>query len=148
MAELTLYGLPMYRIGGSGIAPPPAAFSTPGAGRAAVAGSHVGGRCGAPATPATAFPSDPSTGLRNEPFVADRTFGPSTLVSGSSGSYYTGTDGLLVEHLRPIEPKAIRPITIDKAHGALLTELSSQDVSPLNSFDPVYARPIVDSAGG
>ena len=97
--------------------------------------------------PAASFPTDPSTGLHVESFTADRNFfDPSALVSTSRGSYYTGTDGLLVEHFRPIEPKAIKPITIEKAHGALLTELSSQDVTPLNTFDPVYARPIVDSA--
>ena len=54
-----------------------------------------------------------------------------------------GTDGQIVEHLRPIEPKAIRPITIPQAHGALLTELTFADVNP---FNPVCARPTFDSA--
>ncbi len=143
MAELTLYGLPMYRIGGSGIAPPPAQAASPLALQAAKALTSGASAltAAALALPAGSFPSDPSTGLHVESFTADRAFGAAT--STSRGSYYTGNDGVLVEHLRPIEPKAIEPVTIEKAHGALLTELTSQDVT---GFDPVYARPIIDSA--
>ncbi len=146
MAELTLYGLPMYRIGGSGIAPPPAqnqaqAQQTQPFAQQAQAAAPL-------AAPAGSFPTDPSTGLHVESFNADRTFGPAVVTNAPArGSYYTGTDGLLVEHFRPIEPKAIRPITIEQAHGALLTQLNSQDVAPLNTFDPVYARPTIDSSG-
>ncbi len=145
MAELTLYGLPMYRIGGSGIAPPPPGASSQAAAPLALQAHAL---TAAPLTaPAASFPTDPSTGLHVESFTADRNFfTASALAATSRGSYYTGTDGLLIEHFRPIEPKAIKPITIEKAHGALLTELSSQDVTPLNTFDPVYARPIVDAA--
>ena len=92
--------------------------------------------------PAASFPIDPITGLHVESFAADRTF--PAAVSTSRGSYYTGANGLIVEHFRPIQPKAIEPVTIEQAHGALLTELSSHDVNPVLAG---YARPIVDSSG-
>ena len=122
MAELTLYGLPMYRIGGSGAVapqPPPAA------------------------PPVSSFPTDPSTGLHVESFAANAAFDPSSPTVTSRGSFYSGADGVELEHFRPIQPKAIRALTIPQAHGALLTELTSQDVP---NFDPVYARPTVDSS--
>ena len=122
MAELTLYGLPMYRIGGSGIAPPPAQNQAQ-AQTQQTQPFALQAQAAAPlAAPAASFPTDPSTGLHVESFNADRTFGPAVVTTQPArGSYYTGTDGLLVEHFRPIEPKAIRPITIEQAHGALLT---------------------------
>src|SRR5262249_37361374 len=40
------------------------------------------------------------------------------------------------------EPKATQTITTANAHGALITGLTSQDVSP---FNPLFARPTVDS---
>ena len=144
MAELTMYGLPMYRIGGSGIAPSPAAAQSqaPLAQQTQAFAATASASSAAPAAvPAASFPADPSTGLHVESFSADRSFGAA--ISTPRGSYFNGTDGLIVEHFRPLEPKAIKPVTIEKAHGALLTELSSQDVT---GFDPVYARPIVDNA--
>ena len=60
------------------------------------------------------------------------------------GNYFHGRDGELVTHLRPIEPKATQKIETPNAHGALITALTSQDVtSP--PFDPLFARPTVDS---
>ncbi len=148
MAELTLYGLPMYRIGGSGIAPPPAQNQAQAQTQQTQSFAQQAQAAAPLAAPAASFPTDPSTGLHVESFNADRTFGPAVVTTQPArGSYYTGTDGLLVEHFRPIEPKAIRPITIEQAHGALLTQLNSQDVAPLNTFDPVYARPTIDSSG-
>jgi hypothetical protein len=143
MAELTLYGLPMYRIGGIGVAPPPGqtAQSQSQAQGAAAQAALAAPAALTPSVPAGSFPTDPATGLHIESFAADRAFGAATVTA--RGSYYSGNDGTLVEHFRPIEPKAIRPVTIDSAHGALLTELTSNDVS---SFDPVYARPTVDSS--
>ncbi len=145
MAELTLYGLPMYRIGGSGIPAPPGqqaqaqTLKTAAAAGAAAAAAPAA----APSVPPGSFPTEPATGLHVESFSADRTF-PAATPAPPRGSFYTGSDGVLVEHFRPIQPKAIRPITIDSAHGALLTELTSNDVNP---FDPVYARPTVDLSG-
>ena len=94
--------------------------------------------------PAGSFPTDPATGLHVESFSADHTFAAATRVPAARLGTTPGNNGVIVEHFRPIEPKAIRPITIDSAHGALLTELTSSDV---NGFDPVYARPTVDSSG-
>jgi WD40-like Beta Propeller Repeat/Right handed beta helix region len=143
MAELTLYGLPMYRIGGIGVAPPSgqAAQAQPQAQGAAAQAAIAAPAAVTPNVSPGSFPTDPTTGLHIESFAADRTFGAATATA--RGSYYSGNDGTLVEHFRPIEPKAIRPVTIDSAHGALLTELTSNDVNP---FDPVYARPTVDSS--
>jgi CSLREA domain-containing protein len=141
MAELTLYGLPMYRIGGSGIAPPPTAPTSGLATKQALLSPLTAGPTTLSA-PASSFLIDPITGLHIESFAADRTFGSAVSVP-PRGSYFTGSDGVIIEHLRPIEPKAIVPVTIEQAHGALLTQLSSSDVNP---FDPVYARPTVDSA--
>ncbi len=142
MAELTLYGLPMYRIGGIGVAPlGQTAQSQPQAQGAVSQAALAAPAAVTPNVAPGSFPTDPSTGLHIESFSADRSFGAAT--STGRGSYYSGNDGTLVEHFRPIEPKAIRPVTIDSAHGALLTELTSNDVNP---FDPVYARPTVDSS--
>ena len=75
MAELTMYGLPMYRIGGSGIAPPPAA-RRPGTARPAVAGvrgNRLRQRRDSGGRSRRLVPADPSTGLHVESFTADRT---------------------------------------------------------------------------
>ena len=148
MAEFTLYGLPMYRIGGSAVSTLPGQQAqtqsqVQAETFASAAATTNAAPAAAPSVPAGSFPTDPVTGLHVESFSADHTFGAATSVP-PRGGYYPGDNGVIVEHFRPIEPKAIRPITIDSAHGALLTELTSSDV---NGFDPVYARPTVDSSG-
>ena len=78
MAELTLYGLPMYRIGGSGIAPPPAPEHRRRRRRSSRSPSALQRRRRRWPRPAASFPTDPSTGLHVESFNADRTFGPAS----------------------------------------------------------------------
>ena len=138
MAEMTLYGLPMYRIGDSTAAP---ASATSGTGPQVLAVAPPSA-FETLALPAASFPTDGPTGLHVESLVADRNFTGQDHPS-PAGTYYTGSQGHIIEHLRPIEPKAVAPITIENAHGALITALTSNDVGN-GSFNPLYARPIVD----
>ena len=140
MAEMTLYGLPMYRIGDSTAAP---ASATTGTGPQVLAVASPSA-FETLALPAASFPIDGPTGLHVESLVADRNFTGQDH-STAAGTYYTGSQGHIIEHLRPIEPKAVAPITIENAHGALITALTSNDVGN-GSFNPLYARPIVDQA--
>src|SRR5262249_18523263 len=110
---------------------------------AALAQQAVAAGAAPAAAPADSFPTDPTTGLHIQGFSADRTFGAAT--STSRGSYFTGTNGVMVEHFRPVQPKGREPVTVAQAHGALITELNSHDALP-SPFDPVYARPLVDSS--
>ena len=98
------------------------------------------------AAPASSFPTDPSTGLHVESFTADRTLRPGRSSRRSRGSYYTGTDGL---HRRALPPDRAEGDQADHdregaRRAADRAELAGRDREP---FDPVYARPIVDSAG-
>jgi WD40-like Beta Propeller Repeat/Right handed beta helix region/Periplasmic copper-binding protein (NosD) len=144
MAELVFYGLPMYRIGGTAplsdrVAAPLKA--APAGGAAATAGPRE-------AAAASVFGTDPATGLATESLTLDKAFSDSTdLVAPADGrgKYYQGSNGVIVEHFRPIEPKGIVPITIANAHGALITELTSRSPD-VGNFDPAYARPTVDSS--
>ena len=114
-AELTLYGLPMWKIGTGSALPP-----TP--------------------PPATTV-VDPLVGLTAQSIDTTPTF---TSRSTPRGTYWEGGDGTQVTQFRPIQPKEIEIVGIPNPHGALITELTS--ATPDANFDPVYARPVVDSA--
>jgi CSLREA domain-containing protein len=66
-------------------------------------------------------------------------------VTTDRGRYYEVDGDTLVVQNRPIQPKVVRDITRTGAiaHGALITGLESID---RGAFDPVYARPTVDSS--
>ena len=141
-SEFTLYGLPMWQIGGAAAAAAPA--SAPAAAAAATvepaaAAAPTFGIQSAPT--AQELVVEPTTGLTAEQLTSDWTPPAPTLVPGA-GSYVVGLDGVQVTHFRPVEPKTVLPVTVPSAHGALITELSSQSTTP---FDPYFARPIVDS---
>ena len=141
-SEFTLYGLPMWQIGGAAAAA--AAASAPTAAAAATiepaaAAAPVFGIQSAPTEQELVV--EPATGLTAEQLTTDWTPPPPTPVPGA-GSYVVGLDGVQVTHFRPVEPKTVLPVTVPLAHGALITELSSTSTTP---FDPYFARPIVDS---
>ncbi len=139
MAVLTLYGLPMYRAGAAAAT----ASNAPSGGFAPLAAGNASGPVVLAAPAAVPTSPDPITGLDAAPFTANQNFaGRKVITASGRGSYYRGTNGLLVSHYRPIEPKAVQD-TAANAHGALITELTSTDEL---SFDPVFARPTVDSA--
>ncbi len=137
MAELTLYGLPMVAV--AGVAPQ---ASAAGMQPLALSAQAVGAQALAAAALATTT-TDPVTGLQAAEFSVVDGGLTSRAQSSSRGTYYRGRDGELVTHLRPIEPKATETIDAPNAHGALITGLTSEDVQP---FDPLFARPIVDSS--
>jgi len=143
MVELTLYGMPMYRIGR--LTPPAAATASAKATGARVlsAGSTGAGLSTAAAAAGLLTTSvDPVTGLVVESFAVDQNF-TGRRVDRLRGSFYRGRNGVYITHLRPLEPKAVEPIASPNAHGALITELTSNDVSP---FDPLFQRPTVDGS--
>ena len=135
--ELTLFGLPMWRLSASSTAAAaaPASFST----------------LSLPANGTPTVVADPHTGLQAEPFDVTPSFVRNTGADG--GTFYMGgrstdpdAERVQVTHFRPIQPKEVRDITIPNAHGALITDLTT---GLLNSgdaaFRPEYARPVVDS---
>ena len=140
MAELTLYGLPMVTITGAH----PLAATTAGLTVLSAAAGEVGSAAAGAALLAVTA-SDPVVGLDYEVFsVTDAALPTRRVSKPPRGDYFTGQNGeLLVTHLRPIEPKVTQPIATANAHGALVTGLTSQDVQP---FDPLFARPTVDTA--
>ena len=95
-AELTLYGLPMWKIG-TGNASPPAA-------------------------PAVTTIIDPIVGLTAQSIDTTPVF---TSHSTPRGTYWEGGDGVQVTHFRPVQPKEVEEIGVPNAHGALITELTS-----------------------
>ena len=136
-SEFTLYGLPMWQIGGAAAAAAPAALTSSASAVAAEDASAV-----AQSLPsAQSLVVEPTTGLTAEQLTTDWTPPQATTVP-NVGSYVVGQDGVQVTHFRPVEPKTVLPVTVASAHGALITELSSTSITP---FDPYFARPIVDS---
>ena len=126
-SEFTLYGLPMWQIGGAAAAAAPA--SAPAAAAAATvepaaAAAPTFGIQSAPT--AQELVVEPTTGLTAEQLTSDWTPPAPTLVPGA-GSYVVGLDGVQVTHFRPVEPKTVLPVTVPSAHGALITELSSHE---------------------
>ena len=104
MAELTFYGLPMYRIGGS-----------------SASNDTLAGSTKLPAAPSGAAPStsqpqsliaagvlgtDPATGLATESLTLDKTFVDATdkvTPTDGRGSYYKGSNGQIVEHWNVVD---------------------------------------------
>ena len=121
MAELALYGLPMWSLAGT----PPATTPQLPAGVTRLATDP-----------------DPVTGLMADHY---RSQPPATALTrtdlNGQGSYWTGPSGLQVMHFRPLQPKVEFDVAGD-AHGILVTGLQSTD---FQDIDPVYARPIVDN---
>ena len=137
--ELTLFGLPMWRLGGTAspaTASAPASYST----------------LSLPANTTPTVVTDFHTGLQAEPFDVTPSFEPKSGAGG--GSYYMGGSGsdpdaerIQVTHFRPIQPKEVRGITIPNAHGALITDLTTGLLAAGDAtFRPEYARPVVDSS--
>ncbi|HWL32998.1 MAG TPA: C25 family cysteine peptidase, partial [Gaiellaceae bacterium] len=136
-SEFTLYGLPMWQVGGPAAAAASAASESAAEPAAATADAAVIQS----APTAQELVVEPATGLPAEQLTTDWTPPAPTPIPGV-GSYVVGQDGVQVTHFRPVEPKTVLPVTVPSAHGALITELSSSSITP---FDPYFARPIVDS---
>jgi PKD repeat protein len=127
MAELALYGLPMWSLDGG---------TAPAAATATAAAAAVDLPVG---VTSLGTETDTFTGLevdryRSEPALAQ--------ITAAAGTYWEGPSGVQVTHLRPLQPKTQFDVAED-AHGVLITGLTSNDVA---GVDPVYARPIVDSS--
>jgi hypothetical protein len=138
-SEFTLYGLPMWQIGGAAGAAAPA--SAPSATASVTAAAADQGAFTIQSVPSEQeLVVEPTTGLTAERLTTDWT--PPAATPATGGSYVVGRDGVQVTHFRPVEPKTVLPVTVPSAHGALITELSSTSTTP---FDPYFARPIVDS---
>jgi Tol biopolymer transport system component len=120
MSELALYGLPMWSLRGA----PPATTPQLPAGVTRLATDP-----------------DPITGLMVDHYRSQPPSTALTRTDRTEGSFWTGPSGVLVTHLRPLQPKAEFDVA-DDAHGILITGLASNDLS---NIDPVYARPIVDN---
>jgi hypothetical protein len=124
MAEFTLYGLPMW----SSTAPP---AGTGQAQQAFAAAAPTGDPQAAaiddtsPSAQSAPITTDPTTGLDAESFSVDPT--NTEHPSGALGTYWSGPDGVQITHLRPIQPKALVGLSGTTGHGALITELTSDD---------------------
>ena len=113
--QAAFYGLPMYRVAGTGTAPP------------------------APTGLATA---PDANGVQSAGLTVTPQF---TKHSSPAGGQFFSVDGeVQLMQYRPIEPRTSRDVTpVDRslvAHGILLTELSSTD----QPIVPAVARPVVD----
>jgi len=117
MEEASLYGLPMYRVKGTGTVPP------------------------APAPVAT---SADGNGIQSAPLALQPTFTRTTSPAG--GTYFSVNGEVQLTQYRPIEPRTSVSVTpADSsltAHGVLLTDLASHD----ETIVPAVSRPIVDSS--
>jgi hypothetical protein len=118
--QFVYYGLPMFGVGPTPVAPPAAPPTLP-------------------------VVTDPATGLSAANVTVNPVF---TTVAASSGSSYLTADGKspLVADGRPIQPRTDVDITQPAgvvAHGALITALTSTDATP---FTVAIARPVVDLA--
>jgi Tol biopolymer transport system component len=120
MSELALYGLPMWSLRGTAPATTP---QLP------------------PGVTLLSTDPDPITGLMVDHYRSQPPSTALTRTDRTEGSFWTGPSGVLVTHLRPLQPKAVFDLA-DDAHGILITGLQSNDLS---AIDPVYARPIVDN---
>lgn len=113
--QAALYGLPMYRVGGSGTVPPP------------------------PAGVVTAPDGD---GIQSSSLVVEPTFTKHTSEAG--GTYFSVGGEVQLMHYRPVEPRTSRDVTpADQsltARGVLITDLASTDQPVV----PAMARPVVD----
>jgi uncharacterized protein YjbI with pentapeptide repeats len=131
LMESTLYGLPMYHLNSPGtpvsVASGPSTVSNPIPG--------ASGLTGAPVQLSLGSGSGSSTGQLS-------------LITTANGRYYEvkgSTPGTQVTEYRPIEPLDSVPATEPGlvAHGALITSLSSTDIS---NFTPVYSEPAVGAS--
>ena len=110
-----LYGLPMYRVGTGALTPPPAPLP---------------------------LGTDAATGLQAATFNLSPSF---TLVTASTGRYYTNGGNASFQNRRPIEPFTKLDVTQSGfiAHGALLTAAVSNDLA---NFNAAFSRAIEDRA--
>jgi hypothetical protein len=114
LMQTVLYGLPMFRIGGADLGPPP------------------------PDAPAPV--EDPATGLPSSVVTVEPDLARTEVPRGSFWSVQGETQ---VTHHRPIQPRTSVDVTRSElvARGAVVTGLRSRDVT---GVDPVFARPTVD----
>jgi CSLREA domain-containing protein len=119
VSQMTLYGLPMWRIRAGQQPPAP------------------------PEPPPTQ--TDPVTGLAASSFDVAPAFTLRPVGAAPRGNYYTVTGGdVQATHFRPLQPRLHLPVQPD-AHGALVTALASVDQGNASGwFDPVHSRPTVD----
>ena len=127
-AEMTLYGLPMWKVPGA--TAPLASATAASDGRPAAACARAGA-AQPPLAAATAGPTllaasvtDPVTGLESEEFDVVPTFDP---ITTGRGTYLRGDDGVQATHFRPIQPKKVLELDATDVHGALIEELTSTD---------------------
>ena len=129
LAEYTMYGLPMWTVGG--------AFNPPAAG---------------PATPATIAPSSilPPDSVAQTPVTlsvgtASTPKGDDVLTPNDTGrgTYYDVNGNTLNVQYRPAQPFIDRDVTAPgrPAHGVVITDAESTD---LPDFSPYYVRPNLD----
>ncbi len=114
LQQFTTYGLPMYRVPGTGSGP-------------------------APVTPPTVT-IDSFTGQPSATLLTDIT--PTANMS-SKGTYYDVDGQTLDIHYRPIQPMTSIDVTVPGlvARGAIITDWSSVDLTVL---DAAYSRPVID----
>jgi hypothetical protein len=116
MQQFTTYGLPMYRVAGTGTTPvdPPQPTVTP----------------------------DPFTGQPSATVVESAGI---TRTESSKGAVYSVDGQTLDIHYRPIQPMTSIDVTVDGlvARGALITGWTSTDVP---EADIAYSRPVIDDS--
>jgi CSLREA domain-containing protein len=125
LQQAVTYGLPMYRVGGSGegVNAAPEAFAP---------------------IPPSIVTSAITTGASTQSIVLDLGAALVGPTDTGNGSYYSiGTDGVMAVKDRPVQPLATVDVTRPGlvAHGALITALVSDDTS---DFTPYFAQPVVD----
>jgi CSLREA domain-containing protein len=131
LSEWTLYGLPMWRIGG--------AFTTP---------SPVVG--GSPATPGgTPVPTDsvPQPTVSLTVGQAGDSPAPNVLTptDTGNGTYYQQNGNTISVQYRPVQPSVVEDVTRPGhvAHGVFITGAESVDKT---NFEPYYAKPVLDQS--
>ena len=137
LEEAVYYGLPMWRVGG--VRWDPSSTSNPPV-PAPLVNPQV--------DPTAAHAATATVVDRSGPIALDATdvtVNPTfTSTITDRGRFWSVGGETQVTHYRPIQPRTsvgVSPPAGQTAHGALLTGLTSQDVT---GVDPVFARPTVD----
>jgi hypothetical protein len=135
LSEWTLYGLPMWQVGGAFRPPVTALAAIEPEPAATIAAAPL---AVAPPDSVVQQPVSLTVGTTSTPAE-----GVLTPKDTGNGIFYQQNGNTIAVHYRPVQPSVERDVTIPgrEAHGVLITDAESRDLA---NFTPYYAKPIID----
>jgi CSLREA domain-containing protein len=139
LSEWTLYGLPMWKIGGAFTNPSPVAIGL----ASPTGGSPAGAGLAGPVAP-DSIPQ-PSVDLTVGQLGDQPAAGVLTPTDTGNGTYYQQNGNTIAVQYRPVQPSVVEDVTRPGhvAHGVLITGAESVDKT---NFEPYYANPVLDQS--